>query len=123
MVYPTGLNVGPHFATLSRGNRTPSILPPAHGILEEEERRCGDFSRYLLHPNAAGNGVSDVYRNTFWLIYIAEHLQAAETRWAMLLDDDDVSQLLPLTEKDFYNGVGFFLGSSPLPFMTCPMAF
>ncbi|KAG9001547.1 hypothetical protein FRB94_004698 [Tulasnella sp. JGI-2019a] len=43
------------------------------------------------------------FRNLLWVIYVAERLQSAETCWALLLDDDDISQYLPLPE-DLWNG-------------------
>ncbi|KAG9000053.1 hypothetical protein FRB94_005682 [Tulasnella sp. JGI-2019a] len=78
MVLPFGINVASSFSVLSRHgrNRTPSILPPAKNVLEEEERR-----------------------NLLWVIYVIERLQSAETCWAMLLDDDDISQYLPLPDN------------------------
>lgn len=42
-VYPTALNVGPHFATLARSDRMPSLLSPSQNATEEEERRYVDY--------------------------------------------------------------------------------
>ncbi|KAG8963830.1 hypothetical protein FRC03_002514 [Tulasnella sp. 419] len=43
-------------------------------------------------------------RNLFWLIYISERFHMSGTCWPMLLDDEDISQYLPVTEDDFNNG-------------------
>ncbi|KAG8843966.1 hypothetical protein FRB96_003671 [Tulasnella sp. 330] len=85
-VLPMGLNVASNFSLLARhgSNRTPSVLPPAKSAMEEEERR-----------------------NTLWVIYVAERLQSAETCWAMLLDDEDISQYLPLPDDLWNEGADY----------------
>lgn len=40
-------------------------------------------------------------------MYASERLCAAQTSWAQLLDDSDISQFLPLSEEDFAAGVSF----------------
>ncbi|KAG9006300.1 hypothetical protein FRB93_008789 [Tulasnella sp. JGI-2019a] len=83
---PMGLNVASNFSGLARhgGNQTASILPPAKSVSEGEERR-----------------------NMLWVIYLTERLQSAETSWAMLLDDDDISQYLPLPDNLWNEGTEY----------------
>jgi hypothetical protein len=61
-----------------------SILPPAQTIVEDETRR-----------------------NAFWLAYATERLYGFDVGWALSLDDDDVSQLLPVRGDQFMQGVSF----------------
>ncbi|KAF7320452.1 Eukaryotic translation initiation factor 3 subunit H [Mycena kentingensis (nom. inval.)] len=69
---PLGLNVCPPFHSITHSNRPASILSPAPTVIEDETRR-----------------------NLFWLAYSTERLHGCSNGWAMSLDDQDVSQLLP----------------------------
>lgn len=79
---PLGLNMCPPFHSISKALRAPSILPPARTVVEDEIRR-----------------------NTFWLAYAGERLHSTGNGWAMSLDDQDVSQLLPVRRDQFEQGV------------------
>jgi hypothetical protein len=79
---PLGLNMCPPFHSISKSLRAPSIIPPAKTVIEDETRR-----------------------NTFWLTYATERLYSAGNGWAMCMDDQDVSQLLPVRGDQFENGV------------------
>lgn len=79
---PIGLNMCPPFHSISKSLRAPSIIPPARTVIEDETRR-----------------------NTFWLTYATERLYSSGNGWAMSLDDQDISQLLPVRTDQFEQGV------------------
>lgn len=79
---PLGLNVESSFSPLSDSIRTPSLIPPPENVVEEEVRR-----------------------NTFWLLYAMERMGGCSNGWALSLDDQDVSQLLPTSGFNFEVGV------------------
>ena len=79
---PLGLNMCPPFHSISKSLRAPSIIPPAKTVIEDETRR-----------------------NTFWLTYATERLYSAGNGWAMSMDDQDISQLLPVRGDQFQFGV------------------
>ncbi|KAI5124712.1 hypothetical protein M0805_004318 [Coniferiporia weirii] len=79
---PIGLNMCPPFHSISKSLRAPSIIPPARTVIEDETRR-----------------------NTFWLTYATERLYSSGNGWAMSLDDQDVSQLLPVRADQFEQGI------------------
>ncbi len=83
---PLGLNVASQFSPLSDSIRTPSLIPPPESVVEEEVRR-----------------------NTFWLLYTMERMGGCSNGWALSLDDQDVSQLLPMSGFDFELGVCMML--------------
>ena len=72
----------PPFHSISKSLRAPSIIAPAQTIIEDEMRR-----------------------NTFWLTYATERLYSSGNGWAMCLDDQDISQLLPVKYDQFAQGV------------------
>ncbi|KIK71105.1 hypothetical protein GYMLUDRAFT_33231 [Collybiopsis luxurians FD-317 M1] len=78
---PLGLNVCPPFHTISRSTRPASILKPAKNVVEDEMRR-----------------------NVFWLAYAIERQHGCGNGWALSLDDQDISQLLPVRIDQFENG-------------------
>ncbi|KAI0922370.1 hypothetical protein AcV7_005920 [Taiwanofungus camphoratus] len=79
---PLGLNVCSPFQSLSQTLRPPSVLPPSKSVMEDELRR-----------------------NTFWLGYTLERTMGSGHGWALLLDDQDISQLLPIRGDQFEQGV------------------
>lgn len=83
---PLGLNVESSFSPLSDSIRTPSLIPPPEGVVEEEVRR-----------------------DTFWLLYAMERMGGCSNGWALSLDDQDVSQLLPMSSFNFELGVCMML--------------
>ena len=83
---PLGLNVQSSFSPLSDSIRTPSLIPPPESVVEEEVRR-----------------------NTFWLLYAMERMGGCSNGWALSLDDQDVSQLLPTSAFNFELGVCMML--------------
>ncbi|TDL28499.1 hypothetical protein BD410DRAFT_227200 [Rickenella mellea] len=78
---PLGINMCPPFHSISKVLRTPSIIPPAQTVVEDEMRR-----------------------NTFWLAYCGERLHSCGHGWASCLDDQDISQLLPVRRDQFEEG-------------------
>ncbi|KAG8936516.1 hypothetical protein FRC02_001482 [Tulasnella sp. 418] len=78
---PLGITIADAYGPLSRYNRMPTLIPPPKDHIDAEQRR-----------------------NLFWLIYISERFHMSGTCWPMLLDDEDISQYLPVTEDDFNNG-------------------
>lgn len=44
-------------------------------------------------------------RNAFWLAYAVERQHGCGNGWALSLDDQDISQLLPLRGDQFENSV------------------
>ncbi|KAH9162760.1 hypothetical protein EDB89DRAFT_1860500 [Lactarius sanguifluus] len=80
---PLGINVNPPFFPISDSLRTPSLILLPKDSVEDEIRR-----------------------NTFWLLYAMERMGGCSNGWALSLDDQDVSQLLPM------RGVNFDLGVS-----------
>jgi hypothetical protein len=82
---PLGLNMCPPFHSITKSERPPSILPPARNVIEDETRR-----------------------NTFWLAYAAERQHGCGNGWALSMDNQDVSQLLPVRGDQFIQGVSFF---------------
>jgi len=83
---PLGLNVESPFSPLSDSIRTPCLIPPPESVVEEEVRR-----------------------NTFWLLYAMERMSGCSNGWALSLDDQDVSQLLPMSGFNFELGVCMML--------------
>ncbi|TFK77005.1 hypothetical protein BDN72DRAFT_754042 [Pluteus cervinus] len=79
---PLGLNMCPPFHSITNSIRPPSILPPARTVIEDETRR-----------------------NAFWLAYAMERQHGTGNGWALSLDDQDVSQLLPVRGDFFEQGV------------------
>ncbi|KAL5495275.1 hypothetical protein ACEPAI_738 [Sanghuangporus weigelae] len=79
---PLGLNMCPPFHSISKSLRAPSIIAPARTVIEDEMRR-----------------------NTFWLTYATERLYSSGNGWAMSLDDEDISQLLPVRGEEFDQGI------------------
>ncbi|KAF5313234.1 hypothetical protein D9619_003267 [Psilocybe cf. subviscida] len=78
---PLGLNMCPPFHSITKSERPPSILTPARNVIEDETRR-----------------------NTFWLAYAAERQHGCGNGWALSLDNQDVSQLLPVRGDQFIQG-------------------
>ncbi|KAJ7487703.1 hypothetical protein B0H11DRAFT_2014525 [Mycena galericulata] len=79
---PLGMNVCPPFHSITHSVRPASIIQPAHTVVEDETRR-----------------------NVFWLAYCTERMHGASNGWSMCLDDQDVSQLLPVRGDQFEQGV------------------
>ncbi|KAI0830615.1 hypothetical protein BC628DRAFT_1312690 [Trametes gibbosa] len=80
---PCGLNACPPFESISSSNMTrSSIIPAASNVIDDETRR-----------------------NTFWIAYIMERHFAAINNFAMMLDDEDISQMLPVRGDQFEQGV------------------
>lgn len=82
LAIPLGLNVCPPFQSITNSTRPASILPPARTVIEDETRR-----------------------NAFWLAYAMERQHGCSNGWALSLDDQDVSQLMPVREEYFLQGV------------------
>ncbi|KAI8980709.1 hypothetical protein BD414DRAFT_420621 [Trametes punicea] len=79
---PCGLNACPPFDSISSSDMTKSaIIPPAANAIEDEVRR-----------------------NTFWVAYMMERHFAAINNFAMMLDDEDIAQMLPVRGVDFERG-------------------
>ncbi|KAF8912757.1 hypothetical protein CPB84DRAFT_1670239 [Gymnopilus junonius] len=81
LAVPLGLNMCPPFHSITKSERPPSILPPARTVIEDETRR-----------------------NSFWLAYATERQHGCGNGWALSLDNQDVSQLLPLRGDQFLQG-------------------
>lgn len=79
---PLGLNICPPFHSITKSVRPVSILPPARTVVEDETRR-----------------------NAFWLAYAAERQHGCSNGWALSLDDQDISQLLPVRGDQFDQGI------------------
>ncbi|KAH8102438.1 hypothetical protein BXZ70DRAFT_782309 [Cristinia sonorae] len=71
-----GFNLAPQFTSVSPSTRPTSLIPAPTTALEEEMRR-----------------------NTFWIAYALERLYGTSNGWAMSLDDQDIFQLLPMSEQ------------------------
>lgn len=76
------LNICPPFHSISNAVRPFSILPSARTVIEDEVRR-----------------------NTFWLMYAIERHHGSGNGWPLCLDDEDVSQLLPVRGDLYEQGV------------------
>lgn len=81
LTVPLGLNMCPPFHSITKSERPPSILTPARTVIEDETRR-----------------------NAFWLAYATERQHGIGNGWALSLDDQDVSQLLPVRGDQFEQG-------------------
>jgi len=81
-VVPMGIYASQSFQPISDSLRTPSVLPQARDSMEAEVRR-----------------------NTFWLAYAMERQQGCGNGWVLSLDDQDVTQVLPVTGGQFNLGV------------------
>jgi hypothetical protein len=75
---PLGIHADSAFLPISDSLRAPSLIPPPASVTEVEVRR-----------------------NTFWLLYAMERMGGCSNGWPMSLDDQDVSQLLPVKGSDF----------------------
>ena len=84
LTVPLGLNMCPPFHSITKSERPQSILPPARTVIEDETRR-----------------------NAFWLAYATERQHGCGNGWALSVDDQDVSQLLPVRGDQFDQGVCF----------------
>ena len=82
MAVPLGMNMCSPFRSISTAVRPPSLIPPPRNVIEDETRR-----------------------NTFWLIYCAERLHGLGNGWAMSVDDDDISQMMPVLSEQFEHSV------------------
>ncbi|KAF9270315.1 hypothetical protein L218DRAFT_1012136 [Marasmius fiardii PR-910] len=78
LLVPLGLNVCPPFLSLSKSSRSEPVVPAARTVIEDETRR-----------------------NTFWLAYAIEQCHGCSSGWANSLNDQDVFQLLPVTDEQF----------------------
>ncbi|KAF8922447.1 hypothetical protein CPB85DRAFT_1267627 [Mucidula mucida] len=78
---PLGLNMCPPFNSIAVSPRPASLLPPARTVIEDEMRR-----------------------NVFWLAYANERQHGCANGWAHSLDDQDISQLLPLRGDQYVQG-------------------
>ncbi|KAI0321371.1 hypothetical protein OF83DRAFT_1100041 [Amylostereum chailletii] len=74
---PLGLNVHSSFSPLVDAVRPPTLIAPPEDLIEEETRR-----------------------NTFWLAYCIERMSGCGNSWAVSLDDQDITQLLPRDTTD-----------------------
>ncbi|KAI0660380.1 hypothetical protein C8Q70DRAFT_1052957 [Cubamyces menziesii] len=80
---PCGLNACPPFGSISSSDMSASsVIPPAANVIEDETRR-----------------------NTFWFAYMMERHFAAINNFAMMLDDEDIAQMLPVRGDLFERGV------------------
>ncbi|CAK5280565.1 unnamed protein product [Mycena citricolor] len=68
--------------SITHSVRPASIIVPASTVVEDETRR-----------------------NVFWLAYCTERLHGAGNGWALSMDDQDISQLLPVRGDHFEKGV------------------
>ena len=91
---PMGLNVSTAFTPIAPFNRPPSLLPPAQTILEEELRR----NAFWLGAHTV---LGALYRADVSSAYALERTMGAGHGWALMLDDEDVTQLLPMRGEDF----------------------
>jgi Fungal specific transcription factor domain len=82
LAIPLGLNMCPPFHSIAKSERPASIIPPARTVIEDETRR-----------------------NVFWLAYATERESGCGNGWALSLDDQDISQLLPVRGDQFEQGV------------------
>ena len=82
MAVPLGMNMCSPFRSISTAVRPPSLIPPPRNVIEDETRR-----------------------NTFWLIYCAERLHGLGNGWAVSVDDDDISQMMPVLSEQFEHSV------------------
>lgn len=103
MAAPLGIVTAEPYGTLSRRSETPAILQGPRDIIEAEERRC--VPHLSRAPTSGLTEFRLCCRNLLWLIYNSERLAGAQTNWAMLLDDQDIGQLLPVSDFDFAAGV------------------
>lgn len=85
LTLPLGLSVCPPFHSIGKTVRPASILMPARTVVEDETRR-----------------------NSFWLAYATERQYGCGNGWALFLDDQDVSQLLPVQGDQFERGASVF---------------
>lgn len=81
LTVPLGLNMCPPFHSIAKSERPASIIPPARTVIEDETRR-----------------------NVFWLAYATERESGCGNGWALSIDDQDISQLLPVRGDQFEQG-------------------
>lgn len=72
---PMGLNTGPLWTPISR--------QPAHTL--------------SLFPHGADATEKETLINLFWIVYCMERLYCAGTVWPLLMQDEDISQYLPMS--------------------------
>jgi hypothetical protein len=82
LAIPLGFNMCPPFHSIAKAERPASIIPAARTVIEDETRR-----------------------NVFWLAYATERQSGCGNGWALSLDDQDISQLLPVRGDQFEQGV------------------
>ncbi|KAG8926278.1 hypothetical protein FRC01_009058, partial [Tulasnella sp. 417] len=76
---PMGLNTGPLWTPISR--------QPANTL--------------SLFPHGADATEKETLINLFWLVYCMERLYCAGTVWPLLMQDEDISQYLPMSTSNF----------------------
>lgn len=81
LTIPLGLNMCPPFHSITKSERPQSIIPSAKTVVEDETRR-----------------------NAFWLAYATERQHGCGNGWALSVDDQDISQLLPVRGDQFDQG-------------------
>lgn len=98
LAVPLGLNVCPPFHSITKAVKPVSILPPARTVIEDETRRNSMWLRLLEPP------IEQIFE-AFWLAYATERQHGCSNGWAFSLDDQDISQLLPVRGDQFEQGV------------------
>ncbi|KAG8909101.1 hypothetical protein FRC00_010772 [Tulasnella sp. 408] len=78
-VLPMGLNTGPLWTPISR--------QPANTL--------------SLFPHGADATEKETLINLFWIVYCIERLYCAGTVWPLLMQDEDISQYLPMSTSNF----------------------
>lgn len=76
---PMGLNTGPLWTAISR--------QPANTL--------------SLFPHGADATEKETLINLFWLVYCMERLYCAGTVWPLMMQDEDISQYLPMSTNNF----------------------
>ncbi|KAJ7492527.1 hypothetical protein FB451DRAFT_1218642 [Mycena latifolia] len=59
----------------------------------------------LILPSSLHHTFYETRRNVFWLAYCTERLHGASNGWSLSLDDQSISQLLPVRGDQFEQGV------------------
>lgn len=87
---PLGLNLAENNVPLGEGCHAVTLLPPPVNAVEAEMRI-----------------------NTWWCAYALERVVTASTTWAMVIEDDDITQILPSRLDTFEAGVCIPLFPAP----------
>lgn len=103
---PLGLSSCNPYHSISDTLRVPSLLPPAEDVIEDEVRRNTFWLAYAVRPH--NRSLIFVPSALIELFDQMERQQGCSNGWALSLDDQDITQMMPAKGDQFDLGVRFY---------------